>query len=392
MGDDLHRAKAALYNRGAPQPVLQSAAGGRCIPSGQVERVMKIGISSNALKHSGGLERYAMDLVSGLAARGQRPAFFARKFDLSVPESQLVERYRINVSFLPGKLRDTWFSMRLAALRRRAGVDVLIGCNRVDSSEIAICGGTHRGFLRATGRLTRRSDRWQIELESRQYARASVIVAHSDLMRAELLELYGIDDAKIRVLYPPVDSTRFSSVDAAARAALRASYGFGEHETVLLFPSSSHERKGLPLIESVVEALDLPVVVAVAGRAPERTSTRVRYIGYVKDLENAYRAADYTILASKYEPFGLVGIESVMCGTPVILSSNLGCCDAIGDAAKRVFRPGDAADLRRVIEAAVQGARPRVTPADAPAVRYDTSVDAHVGELLALARAILATR
>jgi glycosyltransferase involved in cell wall biosynthesis len=353
---------------------------------------MKIGISSNALKHSGGLERYAMDLVRGLAARGQRPAFFARKFDLSVPECALVERHRINVSFLPGKLRDAWFSMRLATLRRRAQVDALIGCNRVDSSEIAICGGTHRGFLRATGRTPRRSDRWQIELESRQYELSRVVVAHSDLMRAELLELYGVDDAKIRVLYPPVDGARFSGVDASARAALRASYGFREHETVLLFPSSSHERKGLPLIESVVEALDLPVVVAVAGRAPERESARVRYIGYVKDLENAYRAADYTILASKYEPFGLVGIESVMCGTPVILSSNIGCCGAIGEAAKHVFRPDDAADLRRVIETVVQGAKRRIAPADGPAVRYDASVPAHVDALLALATRIAGGR
>ncbi|RQH08537.1 glycosyltransferase family 4 protein [Paraburkholderia dinghuensis] len=353
---------------------------------------MKIGISSNALKHSGGLERYAMDLVRGLAARGHRPAFFARKFDLAVPECQLVDRYRINVSFLPGKWRDAWFSTQLAALRKRADVDVLIGCNRVDSSEIAICGGTHRGFLRATGRPMRRSDRWQIELESRQYERSRVIVAHSDLMRAELLELYNVDDAKIRVLYPPVDGARFSPVDDAARAALRASYGFGEHETVLLFPSSSHDRKGLPLIESVVNALDLPVVVAVAGRPPERTSAHVRYIGYVKDLENAYRAADYAILASKYEPFGLVGIESAMCGTPVILSSNIGCCDAIADAAKHVFRPGDAADLRRVIEELVAGCKRRVTPADGAAILYDASVDAHVGQLLSLAADIVAAR
>ncbi len=113
---------------------------------------MKIGLSSNALKHSGGLERYAMDLVRGFAAAGIELAFFARRFDMSVPESRMVERHRINVSFLPGKLRDRWFSWRLRRARRAAKVDVLIGCNRVDSSEIAICGGTHLGFLRATGR------------------------------------------------------------------------------------------------------------------------------------------------------------------------------------------------------------------------------------------------
>jgi glycosyltransferase involved in cell wall biosynthesis len=358
---------------------------------------MKVGISANALKHSGGLERYAMDLVQGLAARKQRPAFFARKFDPSLTEYALVEPYRINVSLLPGKLRDGWFSWRLTALRRRAGVDVLIGCNRVDSSEIAICGGTHRGFLRATGRPTRGSDQRQIELESRQYARSRVIVAHSALMREELLELYGVDDAKIRVLCPPVDGARFSPVDDVTRAALRQRYGFGEHETVLLFPSSSHERKGLPLIQSVVEALpDAQVVVAVAGRPPERKSERVRYIGYVKDLENAYRAADYTILASKYEPFGLVGIESVMCGTPVIFSSNIGCCDAIADDAKYVFRPDDAADLRRTLETALAARGRRIVGSAAPglhpAIRYDASVAAHVDALLGLASDIVSSR
>jgi glycosyltransferase involved in cell wall biosynthesis len=353
---------------------------------------MKIGISSNALKHSGGLERYAMDLVRGLAAAGIEPAFFARRFDTSIPESGMVERYRINVSFLPGKWRDGWFAWRLRAARRAAKVDVLIGCNRVDSSDIAICGGTHLGFLRATGRAQRRSDGWQIALERQQYEQASIIVAHSQLMRDELRELYHIDDAKIEVLYPPVDSARFAPVDAAQRAALRHQYGFGDDEIVLLFPSSSHERKGLPLIEAAVRDIDAPIVLAVAGRPPERTSERMRYIGYVKDIEDCYRAADFTILASKYEPFGLVGVESVMCGTPVIFPSSIGCCDAIAQHAKYVFAPQEAANLRATLGHAVQ--RRRAASALAPhevardAVLYDASVAGHVRALLTAAKRI----
>ena len=100
---------------------------------------------------------------------------------------------------------------------------------------------------------------------------------------------------------------------------------------MLLFPSSSHERKGLPLIEAALRDSDLPVVVAVAGRPPAQTSAQVRYIGYAKNIEDAYRAADFTVLASKYEPFGLVGIESVMCGAPVIFPTSVGCCSAIAD-------------------------------------------------------------
>ena len=76
--------------------------------------------------------------------------------------------------------------------RKKARVDVLIGCNRVESSEIAICGGTHIGFLAATGRRERRSDSRQIALERLQYRQASVIIAHSDMMRDELRSLYGV--------------------------------------------------------------------------------------------------------------------------------------------------------------------------------------------------------
>jgi glycosyltransferase involved in cell wall biosynthesis len=356
---------------------------------------MRLGISANALKLSGGLERYAMDLVRGLAAAGftghAKPAFFARRIDASLPESRLVEPYRIKVSFLPGKLRDAYFSWALRRARRKAKVDVLIGCNRVDCSEIAICGGTHIGFLRATGRREKRSDTRQIALEKRQYRDARVIVAHSRLMRDELVALYGIDDAKIRVLYPPVDGARFAPVDAAERTRLRKQFGFADDEIVLLFPSSSHERKGLPLIEKALAGSDLPVVVAVAGRAPERASEYVRYIGYAKQIEDCYRAADFTILASTYEPFGLVGVESVMCGTPVIFPESIGCCDAIAPRAKHVFRSGDTADLRRAVSEAI-AARPARTPVSRADILYDADVGTHVGELLALARDIGARR
>lgn len=350
---------------------------------------IKIGISANALKHGGGLERYAMDLVRGLAARGIEPAFFARAFDRALPESQLVRPHRILVSFLPGKLRDVWFSWRVRAMRRNAGVDVLIGCNRVDASELAICGGTHRGFLAAIGRAPRRSDAWQIALESRQYARASVVVAHSMQMRDELMRLYGVDDAKIRVLYPPVDRARFTPCEPGVRSALRRRFGFADDEIVLLFPSSSHERKGLPLIEQALRETTLPVVVAVAGRPVESTNPRIRYIGYAKDIEDCYRAADFTILASKYEPFGLVGIESVMCGTPVLLSANIGCCDAIADHAKFVFAPNDADDLHATLARAVDvlrhGKPGSEVQLSGQSVNYDVSVAGHVDALLALA-------
>ena len=46
-------------------------------------------------------------------------------------------------------------------------------------------------------------------------------------------------------------------------------------------------------------------------------------LGFCTDMPELYRAADFTIMASLYEPFGLVGVESVLCGTRVVLSDNM---------------------------------------------------------------------
>lgn len=87
-----------------------------------------------------------------------------------------------------------------------------------------------------------------------------------------------------------------------------------------------------------------------------------------------------------------MGIESVMCGTPVIFSSNIGCCDAIADHAKFLFALGDVDALRATLRRAVRttlGAARR-TPGEIArgAVAYDTGVAAHVDALMALAKPI----
>lgn len=305
---------------------------------------MKIGISCNRFGKGGGFERYALDLARGLISAGERPAVFARRFDAEYPEYDAVERHTIPVRWLPGKLRDAAFSWGMRHAHRHC--DVLIGCNRVAGADLAICGGTHRGYLQAAGKTPTSSDRRQIALETRHYQQARRVVAHSGLMVRELESLYELPADTIRLLYPPVDTDRFSPVDATARAALRRRYGFGD-ETVFLFPSSDHRRKGLDLLAEATLAAGSNAVLAVAGRTIGAQRPQVREMGYVTEMADLYRAADFTVLASNYEPFGLVGIESVLCGTPVVMADNIGCLEVMDDIVARRFSLADPASATR---------------------------------------------
>src|SRR5207253_7768761 len=91
-----------------------------------------------------------------------------------------------------------------------------------------------------------------------------------------------------------------------------------------------HSRKGLNPIRAAMSASSKDVILAVAGKPPTGAKESfVSFLGYIENLPDAYRAADFTILGSNYEPFGLVGPESIVCGTRLVFEKVIGCLPAI---------------------------------------------------------------
>lgn len=95
-----------------------------------------------------------------------------------------------------------------------------------------------------------------------------------------------------------------------------------------------------PLAESVDSVAAHSLEVECLGRRP---------LSEVYDLMGGAR---FLVLPSEwYEPFGRVAIEAFACGTPVIASDTGGMAELIDDRRTgRLFRPGDAGDLARVVE------------------------------------------
>ena len=197
------------------------------------------------------------------------------------------------------------------------------GCGRC-----CACGGTHIGFLHDAGRTPTFFDRRAIRLETRSFERAKLIIAHSQKMAGEIEDYYGIPGEKIRVIYPPVDTERFTPVSAEKRLELKRSFGLPEDSDCVSFPSSSHERKGThschPSSSPLISRSTLRWLAPIHNEGEH-----ISYLGYSREIENCYRAADYTIMASQYEPFGLVGIESLLCGTPIVMTDETGCCEVV---------------------------------------------------------------
>ncbi len=189
---------------------------------------------------------------------------------------------------------------------------------------------------------------------------ADRIIAVSKHTAADLVELAGADRTKVEVVYeaPMPD---FRPLDAGVvRAWLRR---VGLEPGYLLYVGTIEPRKDLPTLARAYRLLlarypeAVPPLVIAGGRGwlwaesvealeSIRPRDRVRWLGPVVpgELVYLYNGAAALVLPSLYEGFGLVAVEAMACGLPVVCSDGGALPEVTGDAARR-FPVGDAEAL-----------------------------------------------
>lgn len=251
---------------------------------------------------------------------------------IQVPEG--IRLIHVRLSWVPKPLRAYVFDQRLERILAHEKFDFVLSLGRTSHQHALLLPGNHLGFMRAMGkRFKTLDDRLQIMMDARAYAAPGVILACSEMMRDEVVEMYGVNPLKIKVLYPPSDPHRFHQGHRNHRAELRARFGMHPDKVACVLVSASHGRKGLPLLLQVFHALrEEPYELLVAGEEEVEAMglDNVRGLGFVKETELLYAAADCTLLPARYEPYGQVVSESLMCGTPVMISEQVGAKSVVG--------------------------------------------------------------
>lgn len=363
---------------------------------------MKIGVLCNHFGYGGGTERYVRDLVSGirkvqLSAQsdstlhgvddGQKSGIwmFAEKFD-DFQQSHEVNQIKLGGGWLPRKLRGLSHRSTFATERRKLGLDKIISVSATVPGDIAVCGFTIQGEMQARQLKLSWLMRQRLKLEQKGFQDSKTVVAHSAMIADELQRLYGLSSAKVALLYPPVDTQEFFPVMGESRFELRRSLGLDEKKMVVLFPSTGHRRKGLSAVLKWLEETKLPVQLLVVGSDPGGLPEKALYLGYRRSIAALYQAADFSMLNSAYEPFGLAGVESILCGTPTFQTTMTGCTEVLSRDACSVFQANDIQQLDSVMKNAFMKFEAQEHRIAEPKknISYDCSLEGHAREIMKL--------
>jgi 1,2-diacylglycerol 3-alpha-glucosyltransferase len=239
----------------------------------------------------------------------------------------------------------------------------------------------------------------------RQCNALDAVVVPSSAMLGRLQD-YGVT-TPMHVLPTGIPLERFAGGDGAA---FRRAHGIPAQRPVALFVGRvAHEKNIGFLLEALVEARRtcLEVLLLIAGEGPATADLKrqverlglagsVSFIGYLdreRELPACYAAADVFVFASRTETQGLVLLEAMAAGLPVIALAEMGTEDILGPGRGSFAPPAQPQAfgevMARVLNRPVAWGHLRE---DAPAYAREWSDVAMAGRLAALYRQLSAEK
>ena len=160
----------------------------------------------------------------------------------------------------------------------------------------------------------------------------------------KVLKSYGIT-TQTEVIPTGIEPASFVLGD---RAAFRAKHGIAQDRPVILFVGRVAHEKNIGFLLKVVDRIrhEIPnILFVIAGEGPAlkslehevrelRISDNVLFVGYLdrpKELNSCYRAADIFVFSSRTETQGLVLLEAMAQGVPVVSIAEMGTRDVLSE-------------------------------------------------------------
>lgn len=291
----------------------------------------------------GGLQRDCLKTAQLCAARGHEVTIFTRTWQGERPQNVSVELF--GRSGLSNIARNRAWLKQLDQTLPERGLDGVIGFNKLPGLDVYY--GSDPCYAARVQRLKPFWYRWLLRyrhfraLEESVFARGRrtqiLVLTQNEISRYE--KFYGTERERFHVLPPGIERRTFSTEQKQnARERLRRENGWPADERLLLLVGSGFRVKGLDRAIHSLAALDeatrerTRLIVIGQNRPTEfeliarqhRVHDRVHFLGGRHDVFDWLLAVDLLIHPARSEAAGMILLEALTAGLPVLATDVCG--------------------------------------------------------------------
>lgn len=261
-----------------------------------------------------------------------------------------------------GRMRHAALARDVALTARRFRPDVVYAHFLVPAGLVGVVAGRAPAVVTAHGQDVENAVRSAVVRRATRLTlrRAAGVVAVSGWLRTRLEAAVPDVRGRVEVIDCGVDLDRFAPADPATA---RAELGWRPDGTVFVCAGSLTERKNVLRLARAFERRgegslafvgDGPLRGALEGRAGIHLAGAVAH----RDVARWLQAADVVCQPSLVEPFGLVTLEAMACGRPVVATRVGGPPEFVSPGAGVLVDPKDEDGLVTALDAAAALPRP----------------------------------
>lgn len=192
-------------------------------------------------------------------------------------------------------------------------------------------------YNRYTPQEARKIEGYLNHVEAQALKKAQAVICVDSRIQDYVVQEYGYPKSQTHVIYNAIDTDRFCPVSSQEQAQLKAQYGFGPQEFVLLCPRRLVRKNGVGVaVQAMAHLKDTPCTLVIVGSGPEQKNlealmaqinARIQIIPAVdhQKVADYYRLADAILVPSitddgVQEATSLTMLEGMACAKPVFCS------------------------------------------------------------------------
>lgn len=307
-----------------------------------VNNAFRVAISNRNVLGKNGASRILIEQAQKFSSKGARVYLYVSRINKALVSKDITIKHFFSLNPIK-KIRREQFAYKFKDFCNRSNIDLSIGNGDTVHQQVLFMHNLIELENKFVPKMQDLNSNYAFLIHDQilKEKNFELLVCNSLLMKNFIQQKYSVSDEDCVVLYPGYDPKKFNTSNKLdVKNAFIKKYNLKKNFIVGFVTSGNLKKRGIDIFFKIL--MHMPkhllddISFIVVGKEKNFKSylakypqlyNNINYIEPIDDVENIFKSLDVLVHPALIEEFGMVVLESMACGVPVITSKRVGASE-----------------------------------------------------------------